>query len=199
VKCRRGGIAVQCLRLVERRSDHLELFFVEIVSGVVNAETAAGGYEPSAPPAQQIVVESLVFEDGSYEGELKPAAMFLGFVVGRRIELRRILPLLDQALAASDAVSASETLRSQLSSLSYEPDEAEVASLVIAFPTLDKGELRISIDAAIHGVRQDLLDRLERLQKSESNARDFSASLVRTRQLYSNWLSHLNAVNISKR
>jgi len=165
----------------------------------VNAETAAGGYEPSAPPAQQIVVESLVFEDGSYEGELKPAAMFLGFVVGRRIELRRILPLLDQALAASDAVSASETLRSQLSSLSYEPDEAEVASLVIAFPTLDKGELRISIDAAIHGVRQDLLDRLERLQKSESNARDFSASLVRTRQLYSNWLSHLNAVNISKR
>jgi hypothetical protein len=165
----------------------------------INAETTAGGYEPSAPPAQQIVVESLVFEDGSYEGELKPAAMFLGFVVGRRIELRRIMPLLDQALSASDAVSASETLRSQLSSLSYEPDEAEVSSLVVAFPTLDKRELRISIEAAIHTVRRDLLDQLERLQKSESNARDFSAWLVRTRQLYSNWLSHLNAVNISKR
>jgi len=27
----------------------------------------------------------------------------------------------------------------------------------------------------------------------------FSAWLVRTRQLYSNWLSHLNAVNISQR
>jgi hypothetical protein len=165
----------------------------------INAETSAAGYEPSAPPAQQIVVESLVFEDGSYEGELKPAAMFLGFVVGRRIELRRIMPLLDQALSASDAVSASETLRSQLSSLSYEPDEAEVSSLVVAFPTLDKRELRISIEAAIHTVRRDLLDQLERLQKSESNARDFSAWLVRTRQLYSNWLSHLNAVNISKR
>ena len=165
----------------------------------INAETMAGGYAPSPPPAQQIVVESMVFEDGSYEGEPKPAATFLGFVVGRRIELRRILPLLDNALSASDAVSASDTLRSQLSSLSYEPDEVEFASLAAAFPTLEKRELRISVDVAIHGVRRDLLEQLERLQKSKSTARDSRAWLIRTRQLYSNWLSHLSTVTVSQR
>ncbi len=169
------------------------------VSLAINAEVTAGGYQPSLPPAQQIVVESLIFADGSFEGETKPAAMFLGFVAGRRTELKRILPLLDNALSSTDAFTASDTLRSQLGSLSYEPDETEVASLVAAFPTLDKRELRISVEAAIHRLRKDLLDQLERLQKSESSAPDFSAWLVRTRELYSKWLSHLNAVNISQR
>ncbi len=165
----------------------------------INAEVASGGYQPSLSPAQQIVVESLIFADGRYEGETKPAGMFLGFVTGRRIELRRILPLLDKALSSTDAVAASDALRSQLSSLSYEPDEGEVASLAAAFPTLDKRELRVSVEVAIHRVRKDLLDQLEALQKSESSAPDFSAWLVRTRQLYSDWLSRLNAVNISQR
>jgi hypothetical protein len=164
----------------------------------LNAEATIGGYEPSSPPGQQIVIESLVFEDGSYEGELKPAGTFLGFVVGRRIELRRILPLLDSALSASDPTAAS-TLSSQLSSLSYEPDEAEVVSLLAAFPTLEKHELRGSVEVAIHGVRKELLDQLERLQGPKSNADDFKAWLVRTRKLYSNWLSYLNAADISQR
>src|SRR6266511_3487534 len=60
--------------------------------------------------------------------------------------------------SSTDAITASDTLRSQLSSLSYEPDETEVASLIAAFPTLDKRELRISVEAAIHRVRKDLLD-----------------------------------------
>lgn len=163
----------------------------------LNAEATAGGYEPSSPPGQQIVIESLVFEDGTYEGELKPAASFLGFVIGRRIELRRILPLLDNALSNSDPTSAS-TLRAQLSSLSYEPDETEVASLIAAFPALDKGELRGAVEVAIHGVRKELLDQLEHLEKPRSNADDFKAWLVHTRKLYSNWLSHLDAANLSQ-
>jgi hypothetical protein len=120
-------------------------------------------------------------------------------VVGRRIELRRILPLMDSALSAADATSASDTLRSQLIALRYDPDEAEVASLAEAFPTLKKPELQVSVEAAIHHVRRELLNQLERLQKSETNARDFGAWLVSTRKLYSNWLSHLNAVNVSQR
>lgn len=165
----------------------------------LDAEATAAGYEPSPPPTQQIVVESLIFEDGSYEGELAPVARFLAFEVGRRIELRRILPLLDNALSASESVTAFATLPSQISSLSYEPDEAEVASLVAAFPAGDKSELRISVEVAIHGVRQELLDQLECQQKAESKARDYRLWLVRTRQRYSNWLAHLNAVNISRR
>jgi hypothetical protein len=170
-----------------------------VESLAVTAEATPGGYEPLSPPAQQIVVESLIFADGSYEGELKPAAMFLGLEVGRRIELKRILPLLDNALLIADAVSASDTLHSQLSSLTYEPDEAEVASLVSAFPTLEKNELRGSVEVAIHGVRKDLLAQLEWLQNPKSHTRDFNKWLVQTRELNSNWLSRLNEVNITER
>lgn len=164
----------------------------------LDAEKTLDGYQPLPLPAQQIVVESLIFEDGSHEGELKPAAMFLGFAAGRRIELARVLPLLEEVSSASDVASAPDALRSRLSALSYEPDETEIASLIAAFPTVDKAELRGSVEIAIHGVRSGLLAQLERVPKSEAKAKDFSAWLVRTRQLYSNWLSRLNLIKISE-
>jgi hypothetical protein len=156
-----------------------------------------GSYDPPVRRGVQIVIESVIFEDGSYEGDLKSAGIFLGALVGSRIEVRRILPLLENALSASDAVSASEVLRKELNSLSYEPDEAEVASLVATLPTLDKGELRISVDAHIHQVRTKLLDELESLERSQSNAREFSTLLASKRQYYSKWLFGLNGVTLS--
>ena len=165
----------------------------------VNAEATPSGYEPATPQAQHIVIESAVFADGSYEGELKPAATFLAFVVGRKTELRRILPLLDDALTKSDDSATIDTLRSQLSSLSYDPDEAEVAALSTAFPTLDKRELRMAVEIAIHGVRKKLIDQLQRAQRSESSARAFSAWLVKIRQQHADWLSRLDEINVSER
>lgn len=150
--------------------------------------------------APQIVIASLVFDDGSYEGEAKPAARFLGFVVGRRVELRRLLPLLDNAARSGvDAAAAADMLRSDLGKLSFAADETEVSALVAAFPSLEKSELRNSVDVAIHGVRKDLLDQLARVEKAEANATAFSAWLARTQKLYSSWLSHLEAVKVQAR
>src|SRR6185436_5701485 len=137
----------------------------------VTADGGTNGFQPLSPADQQILIQTLVFDDGSYEGQLKPAAMFLGFVAGRRTEIRRVLPLLDDALLAPVGAAGLDSLRSRISSLNYEPDEAEVGSLEAAFPTLDKAELRASVEIAIHGVRRDLLRQLERLQRSEMNAK----------------------------
>jgi hypothetical protein len=162
-----------------------------------NAVMTPGGYQPSPQPGQQIVIESLVFEDGSYEGDLKSASRILGFVVGRRDELRRILPLWN-TLSSTDPNAAADEFASALRSLGYEPHEAEIKSLAKAFPTLDKNEQRISVEAAIHGVRRELLDQLEGLQRSEAGASAINEWLVSTRKLYSSWLERLNAVKVSQ-
>ncbi|HEY0431379.1 MAG TPA: hypothetical protein VGC61_06160 [Pyrinomonadaceae bacterium] len=162
----------------------------------MNAETTAGGYEPSAARGQQITIESLIFEDGSYEGEIKPARQFLAFGVGEKIELKRILPLLEAAL--SDAAASPDSLRSQINSLSFEMDEAEVARLAAAFPSWEKKKLRMTVDASVHNVRKDLLDDLGQLQKPDTNAAVFNAWLVRKQKAYSSWLTHVDAVNLSR-
>ncbi|HEV7475323.1 MAG TPA: hypothetical protein VGN90_14815 [Pyrinomonadaceae bacterium] len=164
----------------------------------VNAAATSEGFEASPAQAQQIVVASLIFADGSYEGELQPAGNFLAFVIGRRIELRRILPLLNEALSGADAASASDKLRAQLTALSYEADASEVASLLAAFPSLEKRELESSVDVAIHGTRKGLLDQLRRVEKAEANATAFSRWLASTRQLYSKWLANLDAINVAQ-
>jgi hypothetical protein len=109
----------------------------------------------------------VIFEDGSYEGDLKSAGTFLADVIGARINAARVLQLLDKPSSATDAVSASDALLMQLNSLSYEPDAKEVVCLQAALPTLDKHELRTSVDAAIHMVRERLLEQLRLLKESE--------------------------------
>lgn len=163
-----------------------------------NAIARAGGFEPSPPPSQQVVVESLIFDDGSFEGELQPAATFISFVVGRRIELRRVMPLLEKAFKATDHIAA-EQLRAELARLSFDADETEVASLSTAFPSIEKRELRTGVDAAIHGVRRDLIDQLERLHKSEAAEQELNEWIVSTRELYSKWLSRLEVMKVSAR
>ncbi len=158
---------------------------------------ATGSSGPSALVGQEIVVESLIFADGSYEGELHPVGNFLAFVVGRRTELKRLIHLFDETISASGTTSA-DRFRSQLTSLSYEADKGEVALLTKAFPTLDKAELEYSVDVTIHTVREKLLDQLTRLEKGEGETDAFSGWLVRTRQNYRQWLSNLEAINVSQ-
>jgi hypothetical protein len=157
-----------------------------------------GTYNPPAAREVQIVIESVIFEDGSYEGDLKSAGKFLGGVLGSRLDVGRILPLLDDASSATDAVAAFDALRAQLSSLSYEPEDAEVASLQRALPTLDQAELRASVDAAIHLVRSRLLEKLDAQKQSGGSVRDYNDWLVRTRQFYSKWLLALSGVTLPK-
>jgi hypothetical protein len=173
---------------------------IELNKGLATrSRQTPGGFEPTNLTAPQVVIQSLVFADGSYEGEAKSAAAFLGFVAGRRTELRRILPLLANAIVAGDAVASSEALRSQLTALSYEPDPDELASLIAAFPAVPKDELNAAVNAAIHALRADLLKQLLNVEKAEANATAFSAWLVRTKGLYSSWLDRLNEIKLKTR
>jgi hypothetical protein len=165
------------------------------------AQQTPGGYSPSLSSDQQIVIASLVFEDGTYEGEAGPAARYRAFVVGRKIELKRVVPLLASALSASDIDSAvtAVKLRAQLTSLSYDIDEAQFAGLTAAFPSLNKQRLRGSVEIAIHTMRKDLMDELQPFQNGQvSGPNDFRSWLIAARVRCSNWLSRLSGEAVSQ-
>jgi hypothetical protein len=154
------------------------------------AESTAAGYSPAAPGAHQIVIASVIFEDGTYEGEAASAANYQGYVVGKRTELTRIVPILDNALATS---ASKEAIRAQLSQQSYAFDNGEFAALVTKFPGVDRAELKTSVDVAIHLLRKEVLDELDRAATG-----DFRACLERMRDRYSDWLARLDPATASR-
>ena len=157
----------------------------------VRAMPKPGGFEPLSSAAPQIVIESLVFEDGAYEGNQERVRMYLGFVIGRRTGLRSILPLLDEAM--KDSNKTSQALGSQVAALSYQLDEAELNSLAKAFPKVDRKDLKISFEVAMQAVRNDLLDELKKIENPDA----FRGWLASTQKQYSLWLSRLETVNLS--
>ncbi len=157
-------------------------------------QAAPRDYTP-ASSSPQIVIETLIYEDGTYEGDSQPAALYLGFTAGRKTELKRIVPVLESALATSASL---EELRLQLTRLSYNVDDADVSALVQGFPKLDRMRLKSPIDTAIHGVRKELLDDLDRFQKDQYRTGTPLEWLTRTRDVYSGWLSRLSAHKIAQ-
>lgn len=158
------------------------------------AEPTPGGYAPASPSAQQIVIKSVVFEDSTYEGDSLSAATLCGFTMGRKIELRRLVPVLESALASS---ASPESFRAQLSELSFEVDASYVTSLAKAFPGIDQKRLRSPIETAVHGVRKQVLDQLGSFEQDRHSVADFQNWLRTAKERYAGWLSRLSGEQVS--
>ena len=160
------------------------------------ARTTPAGYAPVPSNAQKIVITSLVFADGTYEGDAEPAAEFRGFVAGRKTELERIVPVLENTLAGD--VSA-KSLRADLSALSYDVNPSDVAELAIAFPDIKRERLQWLIEASVHLVRRELLAEVERFEQRGYRKESFRSWLTHTKDRYSNWLARLSPQDLSQR
>ena len=162
---------------------------------VTRAETTAAGYSPATPRAQQIVISTLVFEDGSYEGEAEPAATHRGHTIGNKTELKRVVALLEETLEGSSSI---DSLRTKLSNLSYDFDERDVSALAKAFPEIDRNKLQTSVEAAIHWLRKDVIDHLDRFQPTPASSDDFRVFVQSMKDRYSQWLARLDASNLAR-
>ncbi|MEP6568580.1 MAG: hypothetical protein ABJC10_02310 [Acidobacteriota bacterium] len=159
----------------------------------INPNMTPGGYAPVVPPAQRIVIESVMFADGSYEGSAEPAATFRAFTLGRKTELTRLLPLLENGTSTSPA-----ELSAQLNAISVGAEDADVASLVAEFPEIKRERLQSPIETAAHSLRRELLVQLERFEKVK-HAGDFQIWLARVKDRYSAWLSRLSGSYTAQR
>jgi hypothetical protein len=95
-----------------------------------------GGYQRIGPnvyrPSQsnRLEVTTVIFTDGSYEGEPRYAAILTAEIIGARSQVSRLIALLERAIATKDSDEAVlATLKESLSTLDTEVQSADAEEL----------------------------------------------------------------------
>jgi hypothetical protein len=137
-----------------------------------NYRTAAASLEPSVSAVKplNLTVLAVVFEDGTSDGEANAIADVKNRRSGEKVALARIIPLLDQTLAASDAdlPAALDRLKAQISSL---------------FPDSEQGQSPEIAGGILHG-KGDVLGDIERLKQKAIGNIDLRDKLFKIKERY---------------
>jgi hypothetical protein len=159
-------------------------------------EATTYGYVPEQ--STSIEINTVVFEDGSYEGAPYLAAVTRGQMMGSKAQLGRILPLLQAALESTDGarVSALLDVKERVLAISEEVETARLKELEGQFPNLnvnEKENLPNFIKFGLHYVKTTLVKEIDAFEKG---GRQINGSLVRewlvkTKERYEKWLSAL--------
>ncbi len=155
-----------------------------------------GGYVPLLPDSIQVA--SALFSDGSYEGEIEPAAKSAAHYAGYRIQLARLLGLIRRALRASEAKDpkALSDFREKVRALESEMDAATIGEAFDAFPGLEerqRAEVESAIEVAMSWLRRDVMVVLDQLEKRDAgDGAYFRAWLKGRRDTFEQWLERLS-------
>src|SRR5262245_21805713 len=168
-------------------------------SGAKDALLTSEGYRPNSPQGQEIVISAAMFEDNSYQGDAKTAANFRAFMIGRKIQVARLLTLMQTGAYPTefDVSAAVNRLKTQVSSLSDDVETSVVDRLLADFPTLSadvKDDLKNGIGVSLHMVKTDLLRDLQQFEKQGSQSLDaqaFQTWLRVNKEKYEKWLSRM--------
>jgi hypothetical protein len=163
------------------------------------AQQIPGGYEPTSPSDQQIQIKAAVFDDGTFEGNAETAAAVRGYLAGEKMELPRLIPLLENALnsADPDLTQVLRDLESQVSSVGSDAEPQMVQSLTSKFPQASGSvgrEIKETIEFTATTIKSNLLKEIHTLQNEGSqnlNADLYRTSLTKTKERYEKWLSRL--------
>ena len=139
-----------------------------------------------------------MFDDGTFEGDVDTAAIVLGYQAGEKMELPRLIPLLDDALNSSDADLASglSNLELRVSSVVSNAEPETVQSLTKKFRGSGSSgeEIKTAIEFSATTIKTNLLKEIHQLQNEESKrltADLYRTWLTKTKERYEKWLSRL--------
>jgi len=162
------------------------------------AQQTSGGYEPTTPADQQIQVKAAVFDDGTYEGDAETAIVVRGYLAGEKMELPRLIPLLENALKfEGDLNEGLKNIEAQVSSVGSDAEPQIVQSLASKFPNPSgsvKRDLKETIEVSATTIKSNLLKEIHTLQNEESrrlNPGLYQTWLTKTKERYEKWLSRL--------
>ena len=163
------------------------------------AQTILGGYVPTSPTDQQILIKAAVFDDGTYEGDAETAVVVRGYQAGEKMVLPRLIPLLESALNSSNAdlTEALRNFESQVSSVATDADPQIIRTLTSEFPQASGAknrEIKETMEFTATTIKTTLLKEIHMLQNEEArslNADLYRTWLTKTRERYEKWLSRL--------
>lgn len=158
-------------------------------------QSAFGEHPPNRP--DRFEVATVVFEDGTYEGEPFLAALINALMAGSKAQLEQVLALLREAFEATGDSNKDVVLNLKrgASGLSEEAEPAQIKELGARFRTLDdyqKPNLKTYATLGLHDVKASLLKDIDEFERG--NAADsglLRAWLSKTRDKYGKWLNAL--------
>jgi hypothetical protein len=155
---------------------------------VVAQKTATAAYEPGTAANNTIVIRTVVFDDLTFDGEEQAACDYEKFVVGRRLWLKRVLPLIDSELA-NQALSPKD-FKEKFLSLTYTLEESEKTGVSAVSAKCENPDS--FVDISTQNLKLDVLRDLDRLINTRpSPPIDFRAWLASRRENYKAWLARL--------
>lgn len=154
--------------------------------------TTSEGFVPDTPLQQTLIIRTVVFDDGTYEGLVEPAAEFEAERRGLDIQRRRILRLLQETkeTEAGDVLTALNGLKERAYALSKTADPSVALELIALFPPLDEKSKGWLIDNVEKGLRDGKLELLrylndfEDMQKQPGEHLNFAQWLKQTKANY---------------
>jgi hypothetical protein len=163
------------------------------------AQPTPGGYVPTSPSDQQILIKASVFDDGTYEGDAETAAAVRGYRAGEKMVLPRLIPLLEGALNFSNAnlTEALRNLESLVSSVGSDADPQIVQTLTSEFPQESDARsrgIKATMEVSATTIKSNLLKEIHSLENEGAqslNADLYRTWLTKTRERYEKWLSRL--------
>lgn len=167
------------------------------VSGGDGGEMTAEGLVPDR--LQKVLVQTVLFTDGTFEGEAQPAAEMSALKLGRKLQLTRAVALMRQTLRASNEDEAASVARfkAQVSALGEEVEPQTVEDLAARFPTLGAGNKKTLHDRVrfhLHRVKIDLLKAVGEFEAGRAAAParvTFREWLEGTKENYEKWIARL--------
>jgi len=156
------------------------------------------GYTPTLVPNQVIEVSSVIFDDGSFEGNPEQAIHYAAFQKGDKMQLARVVDLFARSLNTTDAAASATlaSLKAQVAALNFEPDAASVEEVHSKFPDMSsqlerdlKPGIEISMKELRDGVVKDIVEfQLHHRQVDPNTLREW---LTSSKQRYEAWLARL--------
>jgi hypothetical protein len=152
----------------------------------------AEGYHPNQ--ANRIDIVSVVFTDGSYEGESALPALIRGSAYGNRQQLRRVVSGLDANDAATNAANLSSYLKDLYHTLDETPEPGVLETLLAGLPPQNSDSqftINNFVRSGLHQVRVSLLRDSQSLESiaNTKSAEETKSWCERIIDKYRRWLT----------
>ena len=143
---------------------------------IPHSTTIVNGRHVENPLPPFLTLEAVLFDDGSYEGDLQAAAELTAHRVGADAQRQRIHRLVDAILSdpQPDDDARIKRFQSDVAQLTEDPDPPLVESTTSQFPGLSGQALekvRTSLQSALHIEKEIMARALEDFELAKSNPR----------------------------
>lgn len=150
------------------------------------------GFVPDIAQQRTLIIRTVVFDDGTYEGLVEPAAEIEAQRRGLDIQRKRILRLLQepQITKEADMLTPLSELKEQAYALGKTVDASVALELMALFPSLDeeaKGSVLQTVEGGLRDGKLELLRYIsdfEEMQKQPGEHITFAEWLKQTKTAY---------------